>query len=75
MSTDQSRALCAAIGLPADEPVGSEPRYVAVMRCFDAEAADAAINDHNERARAERPPIPVRGKPMTAVQLAKGGAR
>lgn len=75
MTTDQSRALCAALGANPDDGVNGEPRYVAVVRVFDESAADKAVEDHEERERATRPPIPARGTRVKTLLAAKGGAK
>lgn len=75
MTTKQARDLCTLFGVNPDEAVGEEPRDIAVQRIFDANAADKALEEHNEKW-TPKPERPINtGKPARTLLPLKGGAK
>jgi prophage antirepressor-like protein len=75
VNVQQAIALCAALGVNAHDCVENEPRYVALVRVFDPEAADKAMDDHDEEAKRTAPPIKNRGRERKTLAAAEGGAQ
>lgn len=75
MTSDQARALCRLFESPPDEAVGTEPRYIAVMRVFDPKEADAALAKHTEFFAAKPTAPAAVGSPAKSLVPEKGGAK
>lgn len=75
MTTDQSRSLLKLLGHNPDEAVGEEPKYIALVRIFDPEAADQAKADHDDKWSKPPPPIPKRGSAAKTLGAKKGEGR
>ena len=61
MTRAQSAAMCAALGVNPTDPVGDDPREIALLRVFDEDAADQANDDDQKAANAPKPQAPARG--------------
>jgi hypothetical protein len=75
MTSLQACQFCAVLGIEANASTGGEPRYIALQRIFDAEAADESLDDHNERATRVPVRIAKTGKEAKTLTTDKGGAR
>jgi hypothetical protein len=75
VTSDQARALCRLFESPPDEAVGTEPRYIAVMRVFDPNEANAALAKHTD-FYAAKPNAPAAvGTAAKSLVTEKGGAK
>jgi hypothetical protein len=75
VSSHQAIALCAALGASPNDSVNGEPRYVAVQRVFDEDAADASMKDHEDRAKAGPPKVANTGTRQTTMAVKGGGGK
>jgi hypothetical protein len=73
MTSTQAKDLCQLFQADPNEAVGTEPRYIAIQRVFDPEAADAARAEHDAYWSTPRPGPKPTGKASKTLAPVKGG--
>ena len=72
MNSAQAINLCDLFGMNPNEAIGTEPRYVAVQRVFDTQAAEDALKAHNEYWSKPRSAPKATGEKANSLNPADG---